>query len=505
MRFSVSTLGCKVNQYEAQAIGSIIASHGHSQVVPGLPCDAYIINTCTVTSESARKSRQAVRRARRQNPDALIAVCGCLSQLEPAAIEKLEVDLIGGSGNRVDFANEVLRLMDERQKKLTDEKPVTDVSHDKSLIVLPTDTKFEKLPPGAAPGRTRALLKIQDGCDNNCTYCVIPQARGKSRSLPVVRAAEYARKLDAQGFREIVVTGIEISSYGKEIAGKRKLRKLAHEDAGAGAADFADLDSVKELEGSDAHAETHADPHAEAASPQKGKSQAALAVDYDTKELAGIIRVISGAAPNARLRLGSLDPGVLTTDFCDALKDLDNLCDHFHLSLQSGCDDVLRRMGRKYNTDIVNQAIYRLRSRFPNCGITADLIVGFPGETETEFMQTLGFIRAERFSGMHVFPFSPRQGTSAAAMPDQVLKQVRFERAKAVAAVAADMAMDFKLRQIGKTLNVLFERDVGDRHIGLSGNYVEVAVFGFAVRNTIHPVLVTGLSGSTVIGEISDN
>ena len=470
MKFCSLTLGCKVNQYETQGIGSILASRGHVQAEPGEGCDVCIINTCAVTGESVRKSRQAISRLKRQEPGALIAVCGCLSQLDPSAAASLGADLIGGSGDRRGFALEIEKLYSSAQAQSvtgadgradrradgridgqTDERidgqadgrvnEQTEVQADEQLIERPNDSVFEELPPGTAAGRTRALLKIQDGCDNYCTYCVIPYARGRARSLPIERVADQAMRLDEQGFREIVVTGIEISSYGKDLEGNPSL-----------------IDAIE---------------------------------------------TIGRAAPHTRLRIGSLEPGVVTEAFCYALSGIRNICNHFHLSLQSGSDETLRRMGRRYDTAAVSAAISLLRRSFPDCGITADLIVGFPGETDAEFEQTLRFIKAAAFSNMHIFPFSPRSGTRAFDMPDQVIKGIKRERARLAAAQAAEAAKKFRRSQIGKTVEVLFERKRGAFWIGHSGNYIEVAVRDEVAKNSMHEVQITGVEEGITMGRVS--
>ena len=471
MRFCAVTLGCKVNQFETQAIESILASRGHKQVKPGDGCDACIINTCAVTAESVRKSRQAVRRMGKLEPGALVAVCGCFSQLSPDVVESLGAGLVGGSGNRAGFAVEIEELVLGRGQALQDRGEVSqdsarpsrdrgEVSQDSARFLqdrgqitqdsarfpqgrggaLPCDSFFEDVSPGGSAARTRALLKIQDGCDNYCAYCIVPFARGRARSLPVARAAENAGLLGGRGFREIVITGIEISSYGKDLDGSPPLERAVSE--------------------------------------------------------------ISAAAPNARLRLGSLDPGAVTGEFCRKLGAIPNLCNHFHLSLQSGCDGTLHRMGRKYGAGEVREAMASLRRIFPGCGITADLIVGFPGETDEEFTQTLAFIRAAGFSGMHIFPFSPRPGTRAADMPDQIEKGAKRARARAAAAAAEAMARDFRLGQIGKTVQVLFERRRGGYWTGHSGNYIEVAALEGGARNEICGVRITEIRDGLALGEI---
>jgi len=446
MRFRSVTLGCKVNQFETQAVESILVSRGHTQAKPGEGCDVYIINTCLVTAESARKSRQAVRRAVRLEPGAKIAVCGCFSQLEPETAGLLGADLIGGTGDKTAFALAVEKLGNSNRDG-AGRGEVPSVPSGQTvcppLLISPVpayESPLCDVPPGAAAGRTRALLKIQDGCDNHCSYCIVPHARGRSRSLPLKTVYEHARLLDSKGFREIVITGIEISSYGR------------------------DLD--------------------------------------DNPVLADAVRAVSEAAPGARLRLGSLDPGAVTENFCLHLEKTGNLCGHFHLSLQSGCDETLRRMGRKYSSGDVLDAIERLRNGFPGCGITADLIVGFPGETKAEFETTLAFIQNAAFSGMHVFTYSQRPGTPAADMQGQVDKAVRRDRASSAAAISKSMAEDFKLGQVGATRNVLFEKKSGGFWMGRTDNYIEVAIKKGGSRNTVLPVRITSVENGMVWGEV---
>ena len=457
MRFCAITLGCKVNQYETQAIEGILSARGHERALPGEGCDVCIINTCAVTAESVRKSRRAVRYMKKLEPGSLIAVCGCFSQLDPEAAKQLGADFVGGSGGRGEFAllleNKLLEFgirdsefgisntaeLSESAVDAYDYHEGMDMSgasvHSELRI---RNSEFELLPVGGETGRTRALLKIQDGCDNFCAYCIIPFARGRSRSLPIHYAAENASRLEAEGFREIVVTGIEISSYG------------------------IDLQSAPSL------------------------------ID--------LILEVSAAAPKTRIRLGSLDPGAITQNFCEELALIPNLCDHFHLSLQSGCDETLSRMGRRYGTSTVMDAVSSLRRQFGNCGITADLIVGFPGETEEEFEQSLSFIKTAAFSGMHIFPFSTRPGTRAASFPDQIEKSIKIERARIAAETTADMANHFMLRQIGKTLTVLFETERSGLWFGHSSNYLEVAVEEAVGKNSLCPVLVTGVGNGHLVG-----
>jgi threonylcarbamoyladenosine tRNA methylthiotransferase MtaB len=444
---------------------SILVSRGHSLVRAGEGCDAVIVNTCSVTASSAGKSRRAVRRLKRLEPGSLIAVCGCLSQLMPDEIVAIGADFIGGSGDRREFA---LKLEELYENSLINNDDNDNVQRavpacSKILVNDPKERKaFEELPCGVAPiasitrsspaalplsisqcrvtAKTRALLKIQDGCNNYCAYCVIPYARGNSRSLPLGDIAEQARLLNEQGFREIVITGIEISAYGKDLAGKPTL------------------------------------------------IEALLAV--------------SKVASGARIRLGSLDPRIIDNEFCEGLRNVPNLCDHFHLSVQSGCDATLRRMGRKYSSQDVLDSIAVLRRQFPNCGVTADLITGFPGESDSEFEKTQLFIQQAAFSDMHIFPFSARPGTRAANMPNQVGKDIKARRARLASEIQAEISQAFRLSQVGKTLEVLLERKRDGYWSGYSTNYLQVAVKaekGMG-KNSVGHFLIKSAEGRSLIG-----
>ncbi|MEL4105296.1 tRNA (N(6)-L-threonylcarbamoyladenosine(37)-C(2))-methylthiotransferase MtaB [Oscillospiraceae bacterium WX1] len=427
MRFCFETLGCKVNQFETQALETILTARGHTVVRPGEGCQAVIINTCAVTAESGRKSRQAVRRLKKLEPGAVVAVCGCFSQLSPAETASLGADLVGGSGDRLGFADALERVVaDKTTQSLVDDARARRV--------------FEELPAGRVAGRTRALLKIEDGCDNFCTYCIIPYARGPVRSMPPARIADEAARLVADGCREIVLTGIEISSYGKDLA--------------------------------------------------------------ETATLLDAVEAAYSAAPDARIRLGSLEPRTITPQFCAFIKALPNICDHFHLSLQSGSDATLRRMKRRYTTEDFFKAVTLLRDTFPKCGITADLIVGFPGESDAEFEETLTFIRKCAFTGMHIFPFSIRLGTPAATMPQQVEKTVKEERARRVTDAAREMEQAFAGQFIGSVLDVLFERETDMGTVGHAGNYLEVSVPDTGIRNRLLPVRLEALSDGILTGKI---
>lgn len=427
MKFYITTLGCKVNQFESQAICQLLSDRGHTLVSENEATDAIIINTCAVTAESGRKSRQAIRHLQKSNPDAISAVCGCYSQTCGSEIDELNIDLISGSGNRIGFVNELEKIFAEREKK--------------KLLDDPRSRKiFEVLPGGSTEGRTRAMMKIQDGCQNFCTYCIIPYARGPVRSMPIDDIKREAADLYAQGFAEIVITGIEISSYGMDFK--------------------------------------------------------------DGTSLIDAIYAISESAPNVRIHLGSLEPRTATDEFCKKLSNVPNVCPHFHLSLQSGCDTVLKRMKRKYDTALFYNSCKNLREYFPNCGITTDLITGFPGETDEEFNKTLSFIKKCDFSAMHIFPYSIRPGTPAAKMENQIDKKVKKERAARASALANEMSESFAKAQKGKTLSILFETESDGISRGHSENYLEVEVNETGLHGKVLDVQITNATNCILYGKL---
>ena len=492
MRFCTITLGCKVNQYESQAIESILNNRDHVTSVLGKGCDVCILNTCAVTAESARKSRHAVRRMKKLEPEALIAVFGCYSELEPESIENLGADIISGTRDRQGFAAEVERLffqkdvtkhtakdatkhtakdtqkcLNENTRQHVPENAEKDTrQHAINHSPLASQNIFEELPPGSTSSRTRALLKIQDGCDNFCTYCIVPYIRGRSRSLPLERVAQYAKQLDEQGYKEIVITGIEISSYGKDLERKSNIISLNNTENG-----------IENYIGNDSDIEQQI-------------------------ILITALMVIQASAPSVRLRLGSLDPALLTGDFCYKLSEIPMLCNHFHLSLQSGCDETLSRMGRKYKTNQVLHTIKTLRRISNDCGITADLITGFPGETDEEFEKTLKFIKKAAFSSMHIFPYSLRPGTKAAKMPDQIDTVIRKERARRATEIAEAIEKDFKTAQIGKTVEVLFEQEKSGLYTGHSKNYLEISINEKVEKNSIHMVKIKTINNGILTGAL---
>jgi len=427
MRTAIYTLGCKVNQYETQAMEAELTRRGHTLVPFDGEADAYIINTCTVTAVSDKKSRQMIRQARKRSPHAIVAVCGCYAQTDPEAVEALEVDLVMGTNDRMGF-------LDRLEALSPDGGQVVDV--DDAL----RRRTFERLPAGGLEGRTRAMLKVEDGCVNFCTYCIIPYARGPIRSLPAAEAAAQAAKLADEGYKELVLTGIEISSWGRDLEGK--------------------------------------------------------------PELMDLIEAVCAAAPECRVRLGSLEPRTITADFCRRGAAIPNLCPHFHLSMQSGCDSVLKRMNRKYDTARYYESVRLLREYFDRPGITTDLIVGFPGETEEEFVQTLDFVQKCAFSAMHIFPYSRRTGTPAAAMAGQCSNAVKEDRAHRAGEVARGLHQTWLESWVGQTLPVLFEEEKDGLWRGHAPNYTEVFVSGQGLHNVIQDVKITGLHGEGLLGEL---
>ena len=429
MRIAFYTLGCKVNQYETQALEQLCAQRGHTLVPFEGEADAYVVNTCTVTAVSDKKSRQVIRRCRKTAPEALVAVCGCYPQTHPGDVERLGVDLIAGTGDRTGF----VRLLEE----------AWDARRPISALDDPFQRRvFEPLPAGGLEGRTRAMLKVEDGCVNFCSYCIIPYARGRVRSLPLEQAGEQAARLAAEGYRELVLTGIEISSWGQDLGGGASLIDL--------------------VEG------------------------------------------VCAAAPDCRVRLGSLEPRTVTEEFCRRAAALPNLCPHFHLSMQSGCDTVLKRMNRKYDTARFSQSVELLRQHFDRPGITTDLIAGFPGETEEEFQQTLAFLHRCAFSAMHIFPYSRRPGTPAAAMPGQVPNAEKEERAHRAAAAAAEMERAYLEQWVGETLPVLFEEERDGLWRGYTTRYTEVRVAsGENLHNQLRPVRLERAQASCLTGVLA--
>ncbi len=425
MKFAFYTLGCKVNQYETQAMEQLLQQAGHQIGSFREPCDGYIINTCSVTAVADKKNRAVIRRCRRQNPDAVLAVCGCYCQQGEQKLAGLDVNVIGGSGSHREFLEQVIRAAEKKTAV-----PVLDNALQRR--------EFEVLPAGGLEGRTRAMLKVQDGCVNFCSYCIIPYTRGPVRSATAELAVEQAKLLAQQGYREIVVTGIEIASWGVDLPGKPNLTTL--------------------------------------------------------------IEAVCKAVPDLRVRLGSLEPRVVTQEFCDRLQALPNLCPQFHLSMQSGCDTVLQRMRRKYDTARYAESLQLLRQAFPGCAITTDMIVAFPGETREEFEESLAFIRACGFADMHIFPYSRRSGTPADKMPGQHSNAEKESRSRQAIDVAQQMSLEYRQAMVGKCVQVLFEEAQLTYYTGHAPNYVKVYVQAQDLHNQLLPVEITEVFEDGVLG-----
>ena len=428
MRIAIYTLGCKVNQYETQAMEQELTRRGHEIVPFDGAADAYIVNTCSVTAVSDKKSRQMIRRCRKLNEHAVVAACGCYVQTHSDEAAGLGLDLIAGTGDRMAF-------LDLLEQAAREKEPLTLL--DDAL----RRREFEVLPAGGMAERTRAMLKVEDGCVNFCTYCIIPYARGPVRSLPKAEAVAQTCRLREEGYRELVITGIEISGWGHDL--------------------------------------------------KNGET------------LIDLLEAASKAAGDMRLRLGSLEPRTITEDFCRRAARLPNLCPHFHLSMQSGCDDTLRRMNRKYDTARFYESVSLLRQYFDRPAITTDLITGFPGETEEEFAQTLAFIEKCGFAAMHIFPYSVRPGTKAAAMPDQCTAAVKEQRAARAAETAERMKQAYLRGCIGQTYPVLFEQEKNGLYVGHAPNYCQVGVRGEDLHNKVLDVKIEEVTVDMLIGELT--
>ncbi len=427
MLYIIATLGCKVNQYETQAMETLLRERGHRPAAPGERADAVIVNSCAVTAESGRKSRQAARHLREQNPEAVLALCGCYAQLSPEEAEKLGARVVYGSADRAAFVRAVEKAVLEGQGERRVDEPFR-------------RRDFERLPAGAVYGRTRAMLKIQDGCVNFCSYCIIPYTRGRLRSLPLADAAAETARLREQGYRELVLTGIEVASYGLDLPGRPGLAEL--------------------------------------------------------------IEAVAAAAGDMRIRLSSLEPTVITEDFCRRLAAAGKLCRHFHLSLQSGCDRTLKAMNRKYDTARFYEAVELLRSAFPGCALSCDLIAGFPGETEEDQAETLAFLEKCAFASMHVFPYSRRPGTPADSMPGQLDRAVKERRAAQARAVGERTRRAFLEGSLGLVLPVLFETEGEDFSTGHSDTYLQVRVPERGLRGQLKNVRITAWNSEGLSGEI---
>lgn len=424
MRYIIASLGCKVNQYEAEAMELLLKAHGHTPCEKG-DADAVILHSCAVTAEGERKARQTARRLLKDNPHAILCVSGCWSQIAPEAAQEIGAKVVFGTGDTLGFIEAV-------------ETAVADGSKTVSIPDNREKRPYQSLPSGAYAGHARAYLKIEDGCDNFCAYCIIPYARGHVRSLPLNDCVKEYTALFEAGYKEIVLTGIEIASYGH------------------------DLESVS---------------------------------------LIDALEAMGSAVPEVRMHLGSLEPRVITEDFAQRLQKL-NICPHFHLSLQSGCDNTLKRMKRRYDTALFYEVCERLRRYFPHCSLTTDLICGFPGETDEEFSTTLDFIRKCDFASMHVFPYSVRPGTLAEKLTGKLSQKLKNERTACAITIAEEMETAYLRSCVGSVLSVLFETQEGESIRGHAENYTEVRVSGCGLRGQVLDVEITGLDGKVLLGKL---
>lgn len=402
---ALHNLGCKVNAYETEAMQHLLEEAGYEIVPFTQKADVYVINTCSVTNMADRKSRQMLHKAKKNNPDSIVVAAGCYVQTsEKEVLNDLSVDIVIGN----DRKHDLVRLLDEYSLDSVNDTvdDINDGKHD-----------FEELFIDQTKEHTRAFIKVQDGCNQFCSYCIIPYARGRVRSRRFENVIAEVERLAANGFKEVVLTGIHLSSYG---------------------VDFEEATGLLEL-----------------------------------------IQAVNAVKGIERIRLGSLEPKIVTEHFASELSKLDKICPHFHLSLQSGCDETLKRMNRKYTTKEYERGCELLRKYFVHPAITTDVIVGFPGETEEEFEQTKAYLEHIHFYEMHIFKYSKRKGTRASVMPDQIDEQVKAARSEKLIALGHDMSKEFRKFYIGKNEEALFEEKavIGDKEyfVGYTKEYVKVA------------------------------
>lgn len=410
IKVAACTLGCKVNMYDTESMLELFRNSGYEITDFDSRADIYIINTCTVTNLSDKKSRQMIRRAKRFNPDSLIVAAGCYAQAEPEAVARIDgVNLILGTKDRLKIVHLVEELIEcERDGSACFINSVSDIR---------SETLFEKSHVTNMAGRQRAFVKIQDGCDRFCTFCIIPYVRGRSRSRLPDDILIEVRNLSEKGYKEIVLSGIHAASYGKDL----------------------DKNFAQRI------------------------------------RLTDIIEMVHNIDGIERIRLSSIDPSSIDTKFVDTIKPLTKLCDHFHLSLQSGCNDTLKRMNRHYTTEQYAEAVALLRAAFPDTAITTDVIVGFPGETDEGFSESLRFVEEMRFARIHVFPYSKKAGTFAARLPGQTNDAIKTARNAEMLKLGEKLSSDFLMNFVNKNLSVLFERQLDrNRFEGYSTNYIPI-------------------------------
>ena len=422
-------LGCKVNQYESEAIAELFAEKGYEIVGIDEEADVYVINTCTVTNFGDKKSRQLIRKVKRQNENAIVAVVGCYAQTAPKELMEIAgVNLVIGTKDRA----QIVEMVEQYDRANGVENHVSDIMKERV---------FEPLSIQKLANRTRAYLKIQDGWSQYCSYCIIPYARGPIRSREPQEVVAEVKRLAENGFKEVVLTGIHVASYGKD----RRDTSL--------------LDILKQVH-----------------------------------EVEGI----------ERIRFSSIEPNVVTEEFAQTMAALPKVCDHFHLSLQSGCDKTLKEMNRKYDTEKYRQAAATLRKYLPKVALTTDIIVGFPGETEEDFRESYAFAEEIGFAKIHVFPYSPKRGTPAAARKDQLLNAVKSERSHTLIQLSDRMAADFLADAVGTDAEVLYERAVGEGiYEGHTTNYMKVHGRSEAdLTNRIAKTHITRAEGEMLFGDV---
>lgn len=422
------TLGCKVNQYETEAMEKIFEENQFKIVEDTEVADVYVINTCTVTNLSDRKSRQFIRKVKKINKDAIVAVVGCYSQVSPEEVEKIEgVDVIIGTSDR----NKIVELC---EKAKYENKKINIVRS------IKTYKEFEKIEVEDIKSKTRAYIKIQDGCNQFCSYCIIPYARGPIRSRDKDDILSEIEILSKSGFKEIVLTGIHVASYGKDL-GDINLGELIQEIA-----------LIKDIE---------------------------------------------------RIRLSSVEPNLITEDFMNILVSTKKVCDHFHLSLQSGSNNILKKMNRKYTREEYKEKVDLIRKYMPDAGITTDIIVGFPGETEKEFNETIEFVREIGFSRIHVFKYSPRKGTPAAKYKNQVHGKIKNQRSKELITLGEELTEIFNKRFLNKKMDILYEEKIDDFYEGYTTNYIRVkaSANNDIIGNIVETKIINSKDGY-LIGEI---
>ena len=412
---SFYTLGCKVNQYETNAMEQQFIKNNYEIVENTQKADIYVINTCTVTNMAERKSRQMLRRVKEINPSAVLVVCGCYAQVAKNELEQIpEIDIILGINEKNEIVQIVENYMEKmaEQNKKSQEAEIDDVSKQKEFLDFGDVTYTEK---------NRAVVKVQDGCNMFCSYCIIPYARGRIRSRKIESVVSEIEKIAKEKIKEVVITGIHVASYGKDFDNENTSKKIRLIDL---------LEAINKIDGI------------------------------------------------GRIRLSSLEPTIVDEEFATRLSKLDKICDHFHLSLQSGCDETLKRMNRKYTTQIYRDAVAILRKYYPEASFTTDVIVGFPGETDEEFAKTYEFLKEIDFYRLHVFKYSPRRGTVAEKMPNQIDGNKKEERSNKLIELSNSMENKHNQSYIGKTVKVLFEEFEDGFFKGHTTNYMMVKVAG---------------------------